>query len=410
MQTSIITTKDIHTIINELNETLMDFSKTQSLHLISTMSIEKLELGHSNVIAKLITPNAFKDSNIFAKSFLNMLSIKYERDLSKETILYVFREYACKGKRIDIYIKTTNFNILIENKINAKDQPNQLKDYITNLESSEPNKTLLVAYLSPSGISPTRKSISAKQLDKLTKEKRFTCLSYESDIIQWIQSLSTNNANLKSELNTYIIALKDTCYMSPDQSKVIAIAANEYANLLSNYDCSVIQTMADSLNLIAITRKHLNFLQELYNELQIRIKKFHPKNKIDLYYIGHNEKLFTTYEDFEKDTLKTFCYYGVVIRIEPNIMILFEFAGAINLNSIQFGFSKGAPNSSISIELPNNLLILPDMKLSKDDNNQYWGAYTHITSNQFTAQQDKVNFYASKFLDLLQLNKLISSI
>ena len=91
------------------------------------------------------------------------------------------------NRRIDILIRMPNgWAIGIENKINAGDQRNQLKDYNNYLNKIFQQKYVLI-YLTCDGREPSKESISTFERNKLKKQGRFISISYRKLLIPWLQ-------------------------------------------------------------------------------------------------------------------------------------------------------------------------------------------------------------------------------
>ncbi len=114
----------------------------------------------------------------FLQIFLKLLGIDPNL-FDKPT---VFTEY----KNIDILVKSGSSAIIIENKIEAKDQDNQLNRYYNSIRD-EGFKDIYLVYLTLNGEEPSSQSIEG--LDKLyLNSNRFMCVSYKNDIYGWVES------------------------------------------------------------------------------------------------------------------------------------------------------------------------------------------------------------------------------
>jgi UDP-N-acetylmuramyl pentapeptide synthase len=102
---------------------------------------------------------------------------------------------------MDIFIETESDFIIIENKINAGDQENQIKDYVEYVKTHyEVSNNVFVCYLTKFGVEPTEKSITKEQLNILRKNNQFVSLSYSEDVLNWLSKLTVkeNEEVLKS--------------------------------------------------------------------------------------------------------------------------------------------------------------------------------------------------------------------
>ena len=89
---------------------------------------------HSRMIASLLDPSGeHYQSNLFLDKFLEVLNVpEFQIDSEKCS---VYREY----ENIDLYITDSNKHIIMENKIYARDQKEQIKRYIEIIEEENSN-------------------------------------------------------------------------------------------------------------------------------------------------------------------------------------------------------------------------------------------------------------------------------
>jgi hypothetical protein len=178
---------------------------------------------HSAMIAELINPkgsHGFGDE--FLKLFLNYLNTNILEQPKQITIqdalkTSVFVEYPIgeinenktEGGRIDIYLTNKHFNICIENKVFADDQPFQLLRY-QNFLGNKTGKLLL--YLTLEEDDPSEKSIMNKEQSlELKKKTDYYCISYRNDILKWLQECLKSSVSypiLRESINQYIILIK----------------------------------------------------------------------------------------------------------------------------------------------------------------------------------------------------------
>lgn len=199
---------------------------------------------HSRFIASLLksvdSANSHCQNDFFLDKFIKVCELQ-DFKLNTKTA-EVSREY----KNIDIYITDGNKHIIIENKIDASDQSQQLLRYIKTIydEIEEKNKQekrnmsaqailnkIYVIYLSPKGRNPSDDSLKKdgygfeiknnelvsvfdknnRSVDiknwvyKLGKRKvkfssvkvKFKCISYEKEILEWIKEIKDQAKNLQ---------------------------------------------------------------------------------------------------------------------------------------------------------------------------------------------------------------------
>lgn len=121
----------------------------------------------------------------FAKDLaLYVVGNEYKDKIKNAKFENVYREFQTKdGRRIDILIVFDKFEIIIENKINAGDQENQLLDYYNNRYNGE--KEIFLVYLTRWKYEASEYSIS-----KETKEELKDKIYYLShgDMAKWIEN------------------------------------------------------------------------------------------------------------------------------------------------------------------------------------------------------------------------------
>lgn len=117
------------------------------------------------------------------------------------------------NRRIDILIRMPNGWVIgIENKINAGDQRNQLKDYNNYLNKISQQKYVLI-YLTCNGREPSEESISTSERKELEKQGRFMAISYRKLLIPWLrESLTECEADkVRWFVKDFISWIKENC-------------------------------------------------------------------------------------------------------------------------------------------------------------------------------------------------------
>ena len=159
---------------------------------------------HSAMIAELLNPNGMHGlSNSFLQAFLERFGLpsNYVKEAKgKITERNIGRKTKTEGGRIDIIIEDGNHAVIIENKIYAEDQENQLLRYNNYGKKKFPNGFELV-YLTLDGVEPDKKSLDNKEI--LFKQK-----SYKKDIVEWLDEC-VELAKEKPLVKAVIIQYKD---------------------------------------------------------------------------------------------------------------------------------------------------------------------------------------------------------
>ena len=124
----------------------------------------------------------------FAKLFIDYLNKKYFSKANKikysdSKVEVLIEAPTDASRRIDILMLVDNNAIIIENKINAGDQENQLSDYY---EQHKKNKNTYVVYLTRYASDASEYSLSKTNRDELGE--KFICIGH-GDIGTWLESV-----------------------------------------------------------------------------------------------------------------------------------------------------------------------------------------------------------------------------
>ena len=169
----------------------------ENFNVFSILDRESDEVKtHSAIIAELLNPHgSHSQGTLFLKLFLEKLledkisKLKCGKDGLSDGYLKKFevgvevsfvRETKTERRRIDILIEKDHDCIVIENKIWADDQPEQLESYheYAATKSGDP----ILIYLTPYGDEPGKCTLGGLLKDKVI------CLSYYEDIIEWVDA------------------------------------------------------------------------------------------------------------------------------------------------------------------------------------------------------------------------------
>ena len=124
----------------------------------------------------------------FAKLFIDYLNKKYFSKANKikysdSKVEVLIEAPTDASRRIDILMLVDNNAIIIENKINAGDQENQLSDYY---EQHKKNKNTYVVYLTRYASDASEYSLSKTNREELGE--KFICIGH-GDIGTWLESI-----------------------------------------------------------------------------------------------------------------------------------------------------------------------------------------------------------------------------
>ena len=192
---------------------------------------------HSAFIADLLNPNGWHgQGDVFLKEFLSILGYK---DLITENANVEIEKSIGKvteeeGGRLDISIELkknykNDFLIIIENKIHAEDQPNQLIRYKNYAEEQFPDGHIIL-YLTPDGRDPNEKSVGFNPEDESEGKPFWRNISYSYLIKEWLKrciELMKEKENIKIVIWQYLALLLELtgqggdCIMSKEIQKFL---------------------------------------------------------------------------------------------------------------------------------------------------------------------------------------------
>lgn len=212
---------------------------------------------HSSILASLLRPEIHGAKSEFLKEFLRIPKIEkrsIKLDCSKtkvEVEKYIGPLSETTGGRIDLYVSDGNSHLIIENKIYAGDQKNQLLRY----HNFKPDAVMI--YLTLFGSEPSKESLGGLNTD------RIICLSYKDDIIPWLSKcvqLAANLPYVRETINQYINTLSQltNSYMTQN---------NDIIELIKKPD-NIGAAISVWINLESAINQIMNdFLDSLKNEL-----------------------------------------------------------------------------------------------------------------------------------------------
>ena len=222
--------------------------KGENYNLFSILNIERYELKHSALIANLLDPKGSHGcGDAFLRAFFEIAlkgtAYPFENStpLDSRTEHYTGPIAGDTGGRIDILVKSSQYGLIIENKIYAGDQDKQLIRYDNYGKKDLKVDRYLLVYLTLFGNEASEGSTakgSAKEVDYL-------CLSYAEDILRWLEQcarLAYDKPLVRESLNQYIRTIKQLTYQDMNQEnieKIIDLAVDHpevVATLSSNRD------------------------------------------------------------------------------------------------------------------------------------------------------------------------------
>ena len=217
---NIIENKDkIFESINEAKEKLIPIVNITNIVGCTTDEVKNSSLLHNLLKVKFKYEN--KEIN-FAKDFSEyVIKEKLKNDsVDINSTAEAFNEFYASSetwRRIDLLIKSDNFEIIIENKIWAGDQPKQLQDYYENRvkDNDKIKDNIFIVYLTRYGDKPSEYSINKELLEELENKNKICYLSHDN-IAEWIEKYILNKYQFLKEKEFQLI-----------YSALIQIAYNE---------------------------------------------------------------------------------------------------------------------------------------------------------------------------------------
>lgn len=230
------------------------FRRGECYNVFNVLGVDNMELSHSAFLAALLDPDGSHGmQDAFLKAFIDTIAhggTKPELDTAHAK---VYTEYnignitETTGGRIDILItdrsetgsgKDSGHAIIIENKIWAADQPNQLVRY--NNFAHEMYAKYALLYLTLNGEGPSAQSRGTLN----AQDGGYQCISYRSNIIGWLHKcaqLAFDKPLVRETINQYINLLQQlTNQNTMEQKQLIQLLTNK-----ENFEqaCAIADTM-----------------------------------------------------------------------------------------------------------------------------------------------------------------------
>ena len=206
--------REFRNLFGQVNSLISKYKKVNELtgehfNVFRILKLESSEVRmHSAFIAELLNPKgSHGQKDVFLKLFIKSFCFKgAEIDTGSCTVeiekhVGFINDDRTEGGRIDIFIgDKQNNNVIIENKIYAGDQYNQLVRYHQHSEHAD------ILYLTLEGSEPNINSYGI-----LKNGEHFKCISYKSNIIEWLEACRKECAVLpiiRESITQYINLIK----------------------------------------------------------------------------------------------------------------------------------------------------------------------------------------------------------
>jgi hypothetical protein len=244
------------------------------INIFSVLHKEHNEkLLHSRFISWLLSSDSSHKQNIFLELFLEIVGIKINLENIEVFPKHNGKEYDKKEyEDIDILIinRQAKQAIIIENKINADDQPKQLANYVDKIKSEKElgkNAQIFVRYLT------LYKEPSNQTFGDYSKEEiNFDKIYYWDKIKLWLEKcLENSSGDLHNYIQQYYILIKKIA----QTRKYIEIKQ------LMATDLSLSKILVDNSTIKSEDFKHIKWhtVHECWSELKNELEKYYKNVK-----------------------------------------------------------------------------------------------------------------------------------
>lgn len=207
------------------------------------------------------------------KSFLSIVGLPDYLNVDKAIVkkefsIGVIDNDSENGGQIDIIIESESRAIIIENKINAPDQPEQLIRYLNYAQATYPEGFVLL-YLTLDEHEASKASITGKE-KILQKGKDYFTISYKEHVCKWIED----------------------CFKQSGDKPIVRETLKQYLNLIKR----LTNTMDNNEDILALMEKNPEAVALVINNSEDYFKRIIAKQlKKDL-------------EDFAREKDLSICY------------------------------------------------------------------------------------------------------
>lgn len=302
-------------IIQKKYDDLAEYSG-EHYNVFDILGIRSDELSHSSILTNLLDAKGkHGQKDIFLKLFIEQIHPLLEKSryyehinsfdtekatAKKEIHIGGVKHETAEGGRVDIVVSSGNKHLVIENKIYAGDQDQQLLRY-DNHYKNDP-----IIYLTLYGDEPSKASKG-----NLVLGTDFICISYHTDISNWLEKCikeMTNKPIIRETLNQYLFLIKSLTNQSNN-------------NKMSEEIIKIINSNRETLNaskLICDTydkAKNILILDEVSKLVRILFDYGFKKENISIERSGRIDGFFLILKTFD---LGENGYYDLGINVELN--------------------------------------------------------------------------------------------
>lgn len=252
-------------LVNKNND-LLDKTGAR-FNIFQITGVDHLENKHSTILAEFLNPKGTHGLKYkFLQSFIELFGTDEIKEKFNSENARVYTEYSMDKGRMDIVIECNdNQAVIIENKVYAGDQEEQLKRYNAFAEEKYKKGNYQIIYLTLFGSDASKDS--GEGVD-------YQPISYAENIINWLEKclkIAVRHAIVRETINQYINHIKSLTNQSIDMElnkEIIDVmksnvnAAFEIANNFNNLKSKIIEEffnkVAEEYKLNAIKNRNLN--------------------------------------------------------------------------------------------------------------------------------------------------------
>ena len=282
------------------------YEDSSRFNLLSIIEKDRDEAHiHSKIIYNLLSQNwGKKDKETFLTLFLKEIGIEDENIYDKNW--EVTREKAfdldtIKG-RLDFEIKSKDCIYIIEMKIDAGDQPEQLIRY--QEFAKEQHKKYKIFYLTLDGHNASKKSIGEEENLEENEKVEYINISFQGEILNWLENclkLVEGKENKSACISQYIASINKILGEKDTKIKDNILKSTE--------DIKTAITIYEKLN-DKLQKVLKNFFEELNKKLKNKLKDITSKPI-------YNESYIKDYYNYTLDKIPQ-DYPGLYIVLDEN--------------------------------------------------------------------------------------------
>lgn len=247
---------------------------TRPYNIFKVLEVSDKEVIMCRFLADIINPNGEHNrGNVYLKMFLDEVLHFKENSDSEIEKLRVFKEYPINmERRIDIVIRSSNFFIPIEVKINAGEQKSQCYDYYHHAIIEDNNAK--VVYLTKYGTLPSEYStMEAFEHKDGVPSDRIICISFKDDIRRWLEKLIDVETGIMKQI---IVQYRDAIneFIAQPDKEILMKIADEMINTEENFRTGL--EIASNVN-----RAKANLIKIVMQEFEKQMQPLLEKYKLE---------------------------------------------------------------------------------------------------------------------------------